>query len=97
MTSGVETVSTFKTRPCKACKRPIHFVQTVSGKLMPCEVEEVSFVIASDVAIEGALETFITLDGETKRGIRMQTRTAKTFIGYVPHWQNCPKFKRTRK
>lgn len=86
-------MSTFKTRPCKACKRPIHFVQTVSGKLMPCEVEEVSFVIAAGVAIEGKLETFITLDGETKRGIRMQTRTEKTFIGYVPHWQNCPGIK----
>ena len=83
-------------QPCKACKRPIHFVKTLSGKSMPCEVELVPFVVASGVAIEGAVQTFITDDGETKKGIRLETRAANAFYGYLVHWQKCPAAKTFR-
>lgn len=87
-------MSTFHTIPCKACKRPIHFIRTPKGKLMPCEVE--SFVVAPDGV--GRQETFITENGEVRKGVRaLPPARGNAFHGYLAHWQNCPKFKKTRK
>lgn len=84
-----------RTTPCRACRRPIHFVKILaSGSWMPCEVEEV--MISPNG--EGPVETFITPEGETKRGVRVESRLrGDMFSGYYPHWQRCPNFRNRQK
>ena len=78
---------------CRGCGKLIVWTKMKSGKAMPCDPEIIPFVSGADG--EHGIETFITPDGETKRGyrhgsIQQAGKTENQLIGYVPHWATCP-------
>lgn len=83
-------------QPCKACRRPIQFIKTVSGRWMPCEIEVIIFrPLAFAIGQTGRVQTFVTEEGQTLKGIAKQApATADDRFGFIPHWVNCPKAER---
>ena len=76
---------------CRGCGKLIVWTKMKSGKPMPCDPEVIQFVNGADG--KHGIETFITPDGETKRGYRNRQQPGKSenqLIGYVPHWATCP-------
>jgi hypothetical protein len=60
---------------CPACGKQIHFITTVKGKQMPCEVT---------IEIGNGVKTLVTHDGRTVR------KAGREVCGYEPHWGYCP-------
>jgi hypothetical protein len=58
---------------CPVCGK-LHFVRTVAGKHMPCELE---------LAIGNDQKTLVTHDGRTVR------KASAEVSGYEPHWGYC--------
>ena len=65
---------------CRSCGQTIHWIELVSGKRMPCDMEEVS---TNECEIGDIL---VTLDGRT---IKIN-ETSKREDGYVSHFSTCP-------
>ena len=70
---------------CKHCGAKIVWIQTVSGKNMPCEAERVMYWERL-----GAKDRIVTPNGEVLRCEYEGDPDKATGIGYVPHWGNCP-------
>lgn len=73
---------------CAGCGKPIFWIRTKIGKMMPCDPEEVIFRPGPG---EGR---YVTPDGDVATGHTIGT----TYIseqggqmGYVPHWATCVK------
>lgn len=84
-------------RKCRACGASIVFIGTLGGKSMPCDDYTVYYKQTPD-----GKETFITPNGETVKGERVDPRTDEniTGIAYIPHWSTCTapdKFRRRGK
>lgn len=76
---------------CKKCGQPILWIVTKQGKSMPCDPKQVFFLDG------GGTSTFVTPDGETKRGRRAPDGPR---MGYISHFATCPHaadFRRERK
>lgn len=59
---------------CPTCGKQIHFIRTVAGKQMPCEM---------DLVRGDCRKTLVTHDGRTVR------RAGSDTFGYEPHWGYC--------
>jgi hypothetical protein len=59
---------------CPVCRAQIHFVRTVAGKMMPCEME----LLRGDGRM-----TLVTHAGVTVRKAGVEV------AGYEPHWGYC--------
>ena len=59
---------------CPVCGKQIHFIQTVAGKQMPCEIE---------LRRGDGKMTLVTHEGRTVR------RADGDVAGYEPHWGHC--------
>jgi hypothetical protein len=59
---------------CPECGKQIHFIKTIAGKQMPCEMD----LKAGDGRI-----TLVTHDGRTIR------KADPEISGYEPHWGYC--------
>lgn len=71
---------------CKGCGRPIEWVRTANGKMMPVDPQLVGIRL-----LDGGSEMLITIDGETVRGRRCDPDADHLYnVGYVPHWPTCP-------
>lgn len=70
-------------KACSACRKPITFVKTRSGKNMPCEFDPIDVTEAEDG------ETYITTEGETIRFNSQKTEHLEHEELYIPHWNNC--------
>lgn len=83
---------------CKSCGAEIIWVKTKSGKSMPCDAQRKYFHENGDLGFhydDKEMETFITEDGETKRG--WEDEYAGDYAGYTPHWATCPNANQHRK
>ena len=70
---------------CKACGTLIEWVQTTTGKWMPLDPDPVH-------VIEGVgTDRFVTEEGQviTGRLARLEERSLKTPVAFVPHWRTC--------
>ncbi|NTV01490.1 MAG: hypothetical protein HGB04_01705 [Chlorobiaceae bacterium] len=59
---------------CPVCGKQIHFIKTVAGKQMPCEID----LKAGDGRV-----TLVTHEGRTVR------KAGADVAGYEPHWGYC--------
>jgi hypothetical protein len=59
---------------CPICGKQIHFVKTVAGKQMPCELT---------IEVGNGSKTLVTHDGRTFR------KASAEVTGYEPHWGYC--------
>lgn len=81
---------------CKGCGRPIIWIMSPGGKMIPCDPTEVLYWKR-----QKARGKIVTRNGEVvscdlEAGIMEQP----TGVGYVPHWATCPvagQFKKERK
>lgn len=73
---------------CRGCGRQILWTRTKGGKSMPCDPELIRFNVC------GGNETFVTADGEVKRGMRRRDGERE---GYISHFATCPEGDRFRK
>ena len=64
---------------CPACGKPMHFVKTIAGKKMPCEIE----LKRGDFKM-----TLVTHEGVTIR------RAGTEWFGYEPHFGHCEGWKK---
>ncbi|NMW18066.1 MAG: hypothetical protein HKK66_03370 [Chlorobiaceae bacterium] len=64
---------------CPACGKTMHFIKTVNGKSMPCEIE----LKRGDFKM-----TLVTHGGVTVR------RAGTEWVGYEPHFGYCEGWKR---
>lgn len=63
--------------PCHACEKPIKFIQTKNGRMMPVDAE---LKVAKE---DSGLGTFFLVSGAVQKGI-----TAGQCY-YIPHWSTC--------
>lgn len=63
--------------PCQACRKPIKFITTKAGKLMPVDAK---MEVAKEEKDKG---TFFLVSGTTQTGIKAGQ------CYYVPHWSTC--------
>ena len=80
---------------CKACGKPIWFIQMRTGVAMPVDEQPVAFVPGA------GKRKYITEDGAVVEGRdwKQGDETPKDF-GYISHFATCPKaeqFRRKRK
>lgn len=70
---------------CNACGALIDWVQTNAGNWMPLDPEPV-YVIEN-----GGKDRFVTDEGQiiTGRLARLEERSLKTPVAFVPHWRTC--------
>ena len=70
---------------CNRCGAPIDWVQTTEGKWTPLDPEPV-FVVEN-----GGRDHFVTDEGQviTGRQARLEERSVKTPVAFVPHWKMC--------
>jgi hypothetical protein len=59
---------------CPACGKQIHFIRTVAGKQMPCEMEG---------RVGDGRMTLVTREGKTVR------KAPAEVYGWEPHWGYC--------
>ena len=76
---------------CRACRRPLHFIQTKNGKKMPCEADPVS---PEDVKPR---EMVLTPAGDTFRFDPENIVHMAYEELWIPHWNNCSGGERLRK
>lgn len=86
---------------CRGCGQPIKWIETRSGKAMPCDPEELSEWIVEGSGATGSRVTLQDPGGDTLSGVRssMLAPGAREIRGYVPHWATCPnrdQFKRAK-
>lgn len=55
---------------------------------MPCDPEVIRFEPAGRAESPGLPETFVTPEGEVKRGVR---ETGGSMVGYISHFATCRK------
>lgn len=72
---------------CRGCGKQIIWTRTPAGRNMPCDPELITFTAGK------GNETFITPDGQTKRGARSEEGEQ----GYIPHWATCPNWKQFKR
>lgn len=77
---------------CKGCGEPIIWIKTSTGKIMPCNPEQV--VYWEKKKGDGKV---VTPNGEVLSCEFSGEQELATGIGYIPHWGNCPGAERFRK
>lgn len=81
-----------RTTQCRGCGQEIAFIKTAKGKAMPVNPIALRFVPA------GGPNTYVTEDGEVKRGREPEiSDQGNTWIGYISHFATCPESDRFRK
>lgn len=70
---------------CSACGRPIQFIRTKNGKMMPIEMGEF-FIVPSKHG-----KVYCTVNGATVRGFEASEREPGRLYVHKPHWAYCPK------
>ena len=60
MKSQKEKGPGLKLVPCKACKEPIHFVETKNGRLMPCNQKKITVITVLGDVVSGWEAHFAT-------------------------------------
>ena len=68
---------------CRECKKPIMWIQMITGKWMPCDPERRYYT-----ADPTAESTFITSGGKTVRGREVGKGKSGRF-GFRAHWATC--------
>ena len=80
---------------CKGCGRPIIWIMSSGGKMIPCDPTEVLYWKRAK-----ARGKIVTKNGEVVScDLDAGIMEEPTGIGYVPHWATCPvadRFKRTK-
>ena len=84
---------------CKGCGRPIIWIMSPGGKMIPCDPEKVAY--QQKPKARGKIVTemgqLISCDIE---GGEPEFDGPTVVVGYVPHWATCPvagQFKKERK
>lgn len=70
---------------CKSCGAPIVWIDTLAGKKMPCDAEQVIYWER-----KGAAGKIVTPNGEVLSADLTGEPDKATGVGYVPHWATCP-------
>lgn len=69
---------------CRGCGKPIIWIKTPNGKLMPCDSQPVPYQ-----RLSGSRDKVVTPHGEIiSCQIVGDTEPADAF-GYIPHWATC--------
>lgn len=80
---------------CKGCGRPIIWIMSSGGKMIPCDPTEVLYWKRAK-----ARGKIVTKNGEVVScDLDAGIMEEPTGIGYVPHWATCPvadRFKREK-
>lgn len=79
---------------CKGCGAEIIWIMSPSGKLIPCDPEQVTYWQKTK-----ANGKIVTPNGEVISCEFYGDPQSATGIGYVPHWATCPnadKFRRRK-
>lgn len=69
---------------CKSCGAKIVWIQTTSGRMMPCEPDPIPYW-----GKLGAKDKIVTQNGEVLSCEYEGETGNSTGIGYIPHWGNC--------
>ena len=72
---------------CQQCGRPIYLVKTEKGKTLPCDREEVHFIIGGTES-----RRFVRQNGEVFRG-ELAGGSEQEFdviVGWACHYDTCP-------
>lgn len=90
------TSSAARTKPCKACGKPIILVETTKN-WMPCDPELEEFYPGSGALHPGrwVLPTGEVVSGDYCQRDLFDRRGP--VLGYRPHWASCPAADRLRK
>lgn len=82
---------------CRSCGAPIVWRETVNGKFIPCDPEEIDIVTVK----EGSKITGINALGESVSGIRIGEYHGELVTGMakvqISHFATCPNAKEWRK
>jgi hypothetical protein len=71
---------------CKSCGKPIVWIKTTRGKMMPCDPTPAYY--RTD---QGGTAKIVTPNGEV---ITCELdEQIPSGIGYIPHWVTCPRCK----
>lgn len=76
---------------CKACGKPLVWIQTPKGKWIPCDEGLVPYKQDSD-----GTDVVVSQDGEAIR-CRLKFEGLPTGMARVPHWATCTSPDRFRK
>lgn len=80
---------------CKGCGAPIVWIESVNGKMIPCDAALVQFVVHP-----GGSLRIVQQNGSVVTAEREQDVEKMDGVGYVSHFSTCPRaaeFRRARK
>ena len=77
---------------CKACGKPIIWIRTTAGRMMPVDQKPVEYI-----PIQGGSRTFVTEEGSVVKGELPEVEGEPTATGYIPHWSTCTNPRRFRR
>lgn len=80
-----------KTSSCRECGKTIIWIKTGGGKSMPCDPDLITYW-----AMPGGHSRIVTPNGEVIACKLNGYLANATGIGYVPHLDTCPKYKRLK-
>ncbi len=69
---------------CRECGKPIIFIRTPKGKLMPCDAQPVPYWRTNESGV-----LIYQLDGSSIKAMLSGHESACTGYGYRPHWASC--------
>lgn len=76
---------------CRECGKPIIFIRTPKGKLMPCDAQPVKYWRAEPG--QGVL--IYQRSGRSERGVLTGLPSLCAGSGYRPHWASCTERRRS--
>ena len=77
---------------CKSCGAEIIWIETVNGKKMPCDPEQVVYT-----AQKGGPLKIVTPNGEVLSARQEIGSPLTTGVGYISHFSTCPYANQHRK
>lgn len=77
---------------CRYCGKPIIFIRTVNGKLMPCDATPVKYWLSDDH--RGVM--IFQRNGTYARAVLDGLPSLCSGGGYRPHWASCTKQRKQR-
>ena len=72
------------TMKCRACGKPIMFINTIKGKSMPVDVRELKFIPDTN-----GTNKYVTPEGEVWPGVPAKDEDLDVHIGYISHFATC--------
>lgn len=75
---------------CRYCGKPIIWIRSPKGHLIPCDPEEVPYKLLGKQKI-------VTKDGEVVAAEIVSDVAEADGFGYIAHFANCPTYRKAKK